>query len=128
MKYTAIFATSIALLAFSSRAADIPSDTKTPSLSVATNAPTVTNAPHLHPTFTERLHQIQKREGITNRVPDRASQQALFEQQMQQIQREHDEALKRGAAALPPLPPSSAVLPLPPSQPVAPSPRYKSGT
>jgi hypothetical protein len=112
MKHTAIFATSVALLSFSSLAADTPSDSKTPSLSVVTNAPAVTNAPHLHPTFTERLHQIQKRDA-TNRVPDRASQQALIEQQMQQMQRQHDEALKRAGTPMPPLQPPESGASLP---------------
>jgi len=62
MKHTAIFATSVALLAFSSQAADTPSG--------STNAPAATNAPHFSSKFAERLHQLREREA-TNKVPNR---------------------------------------------------------
>ena len=91
MKHTAIFAMSVALLAFSSRAADTPSG--------STNAPTVTNAPHLHPTFTERLHQIQKHDA-TNKAPDHLTSPKFVEQQIQQSQ-----PIKRPVVVLPPIPP-----------------------
>jgi len=108
MKHIAI-ATSVAMLAFCSQAADLPSG--------STNAPAATNAPHFSSKFAERLHQLKERDA-TNKVPDRVSQQALIEKQKQQLQLQHDEIRKRDGALLPPLPPN----------PESPVPRYKSGT
>jgi hypothetical protein len=100
MKYTAILFTLVALLAVSSQAADTPTG--------CTNAPATTNALHFSSKFSERLHQIREHQ-VTNQIPDRASQQAMIEKQMQQLEREHDEALKRAAPLLPPMPPKPQI-------------------
>ena len=76
------------------------------------SAATGTNAAQIR-----TLIEIQKCD-VTNRVPDRARKQALKEQQMQQMQREHDEVLKRAAPLMPPSP----------LNPESPVPRYKSRT
>ena len=104
MKHTAIFIASVAMLAITSQAADTPS--------ASTNALTTTNAPHFSSKFAERLHQLRERDA-TNKVPDRASKQALREQQMQQMQRQHDEALKHAATPMPPLQPPEPGVSLP---------------
>jgi C-terminal processing protease CtpA/Prc len=100
MKHIAIFAMSVTLLAFSSQAADTPSG--------STNAPAATNALHFSSKFAERLHQIREHQ-VTNQIPDRASQQAMIEKQMQQLEREHEEALKCAAPLLPPTPPKPQI-------------------
>jgi hypothetical protein len=88
---------SVALLAFSSQAADTPSG--------STNAPATTNAPHFSSKFAERLHQLKERDA-TNKVPDRL--------------------LSPLPPRLPVKPPVVLWPPLPP-EPGSPVPRYKPG-
>jgi hypothetical protein len=113
MKYPAIFAALVALLAFCLQAAD------TTNISIAETSAIATNAPRNFSTFDERLSQIMSnapadsklykslsriRGSATNTAPDRLVSPPFAEKQVQQIQ-----PLSPRAQLMPPLaPPSSS--------------------